>query len=405
MYATYARTAIQRVNPLSAALSLALGVGTMGFTAPALAATIVVNTTADSTATDGKCSLREAIGNANANARTYPDCTAGSGADIILFDPTVFPPNSLTVTKVSSELVLRDKNTTTIDGQGVVIIDGNHSTAIVITTPGSNSVLQSLTIRNASTNYLQGAIYNAGSLAINDSTISGNVAKFACAGAINYGGILTVTGSTFSGNHADFYGGAICNFANAQASAAGGVLTLTNSTLSGNSAAGSGGAIKNSGYPAAMHPAVIVVNNSTISGNSAPTASGVYNTGGIVTLTNSIVANSPGNANCFRYAAIDVISDNGGNLDSGTSCTFNAALGSISNADPQLGSLGDYGGATATKLPRPGSPVIDAASCTQAPDIDQRGVSRPQIGDMCDIGSVERKSVEDTIFLDGLEGY
>ncbi len=34
----------------------------------------------DSTSNDGKCSLREAITNANDNAKTFPDCHAGSQA-------------------------------------------------------------------------------------------------------------------------------------------------------------------------------------------------------------------------------------------------------------------------------------------------------------------------------------
>ncbi len=51
----------------------------------AYAATITVNTTADNlTAGDGKCTLREAIRNANADADTTSgDCPAGSGVDQI----------------------------------------------------------------------------------------------------------------------------------------------------------------------------------------------------------------------------------------------------------------------------------------------------------------------------------
>jgi len=52
--------------------------------APALfAATITVNGLGDSLATDGVCTLREAVLNANNDAATYPDCAAGSGADVI----------------------------------------------------------------------------------------------------------------------------------------------------------------------------------------------------------------------------------------------------------------------------------------------------------------------------------
>jgi Bacterial Ig domain len=45
--------------------------------------TITVNGLGDSLATDGVCTLREAVVNSNNNAATYPDCAAGSGADVI----------------------------------------------------------------------------------------------------------------------------------------------------------------------------------------------------------------------------------------------------------------------------------------------------------------------------------
>ena len=51
---------------------------------PALAATITVNTTNPNTGLDGKCSLIEAIYNADHGTGEYPECTAGSaGADTI----------------------------------------------------------------------------------------------------------------------------------------------------------------------------------------------------------------------------------------------------------------------------------------------------------------------------------
>ena len=49
------------------------------------AASLSVNTLADTIAVDGFCSLREALQNANNNAATHIDCAAGSGADSITF--------------------------------------------------------------------------------------------------------------------------------------------------------------------------------------------------------------------------------------------------------------------------------------------------------------------------------
>ena len=60
----------------------------------ALAANIIVNSTEDSTtAGDHKCTVREAINNANSNSDTTGgDCAAGSGADTITFNiPTTDP--------------------------------------------------------------------------------------------------------------------------------------------------------------------------------------------------------------------------------------------------------------------------------------------------------------------------
>src|SRR5689334_21481388 len=51
------------------------------------AAGIVVNTTTDGVASDGFCSLTEAINSANSDASTS-ECPAGSGADTITFSVT-----------------------------------------------------------------------------------------------------------------------------------------------------------------------------------------------------------------------------------------------------------------------------------------------------------------------------
>lgn len=50
---------------------------------------IVVTSAADSVGSDGLCTLREAITNANNDAATYGDCAAGSGADTITFAPAL----------------------------------------------------------------------------------------------------------------------------------------------------------------------------------------------------------------------------------------------------------------------------------------------------------------------------
>ncbi len=48
-----------------------------------LAATIIVNSTADEVQPDGQCTLREALANANNDSLGTGDCAAGSGDDVI----------------------------------------------------------------------------------------------------------------------------------------------------------------------------------------------------------------------------------------------------------------------------------------------------------------------------------
>jgi chitodextrinase len=85
------------------------------------------------------------------------------------------------------------------------------------------------------------------------------------------------------------------------------------------------------------------------------------------------------------------ITDAGYNLDSGTSCGFSSAKGSLNSTNAQLGPLQSNGGPTQTMAPALQSPAVDAipssvSGCTGS--TDQRGVSRPQ-GAACDIGAVE----------------
>jgi CSLREA domain-containing protein len=57
---------------------------------PAHAATIAVTTTEDELATNGRCSLREAVRNANADADLHPDCPRGTGQDRIVLAPGTY---------------------------------------------------------------------------------------------------------------------------------------------------------------------------------------------------------------------------------------------------------------------------------------------------------------------------
>jgi len=108
--------------PLTALRSTTLGILALALLVapaprPAEAAGIVVNTFLDANppVTDGGCSLREAIGNANANAATFPDCAAGSGNDTITFNVNV------TITLVAPLPDITDPAGLIVDGTGRVV--------------------------------------------------------------------------------------------------------------------------------------------------------------------------------------------------------------------------------------------------------------------------------------------
>jgi hypothetical protein len=86
------------------------------------------------------------------------------------------------------------------------------------------------------------------------------------------------------------------------------------------------------------------------------------------------------------------IRDGGYNIDSGTSCGFTQATGSLSNTNPLLDPAGlqDNGGRTQTIALQPDSPAVDLVGqgACPPPTTDQRGVGRPQ-EEACDSGAFE----------------
>ena len=276
------------------------------------------------------CSLRDAINAAN---------TLG-GTDTITFSLSGAIALGSTLPDVNSRAAL------TIDGTGQALtISGRNSVRIMIVDGGGILSLNNLTIANGSSS-AGGAIYNTGTLIITNSTFSGNnAAGTGIGGGIYNSDTLTIANSTFSGNNSGDYGGSIYNA---------GTLAVTNSTFSANSALVGGG---------------------------------IFNSGS-ATLRNTIVANSSSGGNCGG-----TITNAGNNLDSGTTCGWASAAGSISNTDPLLGPLANYGGPTQTFALLPGSPAIDTGNnsvcaTTSVNGLDQRGLAR-SYGATCDIGSFE----------------
>jgi hypothetical protein len=201
-----------------------------------------------------------------------------------------------------------------------------------------------------------GGIGSSGSVAVINSTISGNTVAEggvpATGGGVACSGSGTVINSTISGNTV---GGYMCNGGGIRN---GRTLTLTNSTLSGNSApSGQGGAISNTGQT--------MIGDTVL--NAGASGGTIFNNGGTIT-----------------SLGYNIASDNGGGVLTGP--------GDQIDTDPMLGPLQDNGGPTFTHALLPGSPAINAGdpSFTPPPFYDQRGPGFRRVRNgRIDIGSYE----------------
>jgi CSLREA domain-containing protein len=248
---------------------------------PAYAASLTVNSLADTVAVDGNCTLREAIQNANNDAATNADCPAGSGADTITFSV------SGTITLDSSLPMITDAAGLTVDGASqAVTISGDNASKIIYIQINKTLILNNLTITNGTSDTFGGGISNYGALAITNSTVSGNNADLG-GGGIYTTGALTITNSTISNNSAlgSHNGGGVY--------IDNGSVTISNSTFSGNSASGGmGGGIF---YVSASGD--LIITNSTFTNNSASLGSGggIYHMGDMLSITNSTFSGNSAN--------------------------------------------------------------------------------------------------------------
>jgi Immunoglobulin domain len=114
------------------------------------------------------------------------------------------------------------------------------------------------------------------------------------------------------------------------------------------------------------------------------------NAGTSFSLLNSIIGPSQSGKNGDGDFA-----DEGGNLCSDTS--LNLGPDSLSNKNPLLGSLGNYGGETPTVNLLAGSPAINAIVDSSEAEDDQRGLPRPdEASGRPDIGAFEGQAPEIT---------
>jgi hypothetical protein len=393
--------------------------------------TYTVGTNADSssggactTPTNNDCSLREAIGLANAN----------SGADTIQFNSNL---SGQTISLTTDVLAIDEALTITGPGASDLTIDGGGSYEIFYIDPSTTYDPVSISGLNLTNGFIGsdgGAIHNNDAdLTISDAVIGNSTAWGRGGGIYNNTGPLTINSSSVSGNYAGQptdpgQGGGIYTYY--------GDLTVTNSTVSGNTAgnyssdysgAYGGGINSDEGH--------VTVDSSTIYDNNARDGGGIYLSDGDLTITNSTVTGNSAvsddgggvyTGNGSMTVTSSTVIDNyagtygGGLRGTGPTNTVqnsivsgNTAVGDPASADlaydtfdtafsligvpaghvnttvpgsnllgidPGLGALQDNGGPTYTMEPAATSPVIDCGSDTEN-SVDQRGTGFARVVD------------------------
>ena len=148
--------------------------------------TITVTTAADDTATNGTCSLREAISAANTD-HAVDACPAGSGADTIIVPARTYVlgiagngenANTTGDLDITSNMSVRATG---------AIVDGGAIDRVVEVMAGATVTITGGTIRNGSmttldsttsTGSMGAGIHNAGTLTLDNVTVSGNVGDY-----------------------------------------------------------------------------------------------------------------------------------------------------------------------------------------------------------------------------------
>jgi CSLREA domain-containing protein len=350
-------------------LNQAAATGTLETTTLVVSADHVVNTLEDAAdaapgdglcaTSTGRCSLRAAIAEANSQPGAQ---TIALGAETYIVSPTLSIASPLTLVGL---------------GAGRTTLAGGGADRVIIVTGGHAVTLEGLAITGGNTNGSGGGLSTiAGNLTMTGVQISGNYAAIGGGGLyVAGGGSLTLAQSAVTGNSSDGSGGGLL---------VQGTATLANVTISGNTA-GSGGGIVGLG--------VATLTNVTVANNHATGSGGGLNGGPAnFTLLNTILAGNTAavaGPNC-GYG----LTSQGHNLiDNLADCAVSGATtGNITGQAAGLLPLALNGAATLTHALAPGSPALEAGTC--ALPADQRGVPRPQDGDLdqapaCDIGAYE----------------
>jgi uncharacterized repeat protein (TIGR01451 family)/CSLREA domain-containing protein len=255
---------------------------------PAAAVAITVNSVEDNVvAGDGRCTLREAIDNANDDTDTTAgDCAAGDGPDTIFLDSGTYALYFWDG-EIGGSLQIGDELNIVGTGAGSTIIDATELNKRAFTIWAA-ATMSGVTITGGHSEGSGGGIaVTEASLTLIDSEVSGNTAVSSYYDPGQGGGIYLNTGelrlenSTVANNSAVGDGGGIYTDSTYS------TLTVLDSTISGNASGGDGGGIANNGGS-------LTIERSTLDGNTAVSGGGgLYNSGdGYGSISQSTIANN-----------------------------------------------------------------------------------------------------------------
>ena len=410
-----------------------------GASCPILANDILVETNADELLTDQKCSLREAMTNAQSNSSAWPDCEAGSGVDIdvIRFDvglvdqtiqlsadlPSigeslriVGPLNNgpaVTLDGMDAFRLIDIEGASTVELRNLVLTRGSASTGAAINAPETID----LTIRNC--RIVNNATTVGPVIAVNvdgdgpalltmrNTVVRENINSGS--GSASNGKILRIDDGTARIERSE-----ITDNSGTGSSGTGIIyardshLTVINSTISGNRLSGNaaGSAMYLSASDAELIHATIFDNRSkTLAARPIFVFASSPNSASLV-ISNSIALPSSGSFMCQASGPGTTSIIEASSFSSDVACLQTSPI--VAADDLALAPLDDNGGLSRTHALGLQSIAIDAAGdCAELDSelmVDQRSEIRPGLNSAaCDAGAYEAQLPVDSIFADAFE--